>query len=395
MSLIVCTECGKKFSDKAVCCPECGCPTEIVSKESKTPNVIAKKRQTSQQAAASILEEVKKAKSIADRAEKLFYSREHAIQLKASRNIDLFGGDATSRVVEIRADARRACSDLYTTYQSLVATLDGMCRPMLAYEPGGEAIKAVSDLIRYLNDESEIEDNCSASFNGMSLGSVANSKYMPSVSSKMIQKFWEGQYSTSTEGINAEVKRQEAAERNRQKHEIEQKKKNEREAAAKKHMNKVVTECHAKVDSYRDALNTEISNRLKQAIEKLEVHREQLATEKAILERELSSLGKFRIRERRDKKEVIRELDIRLAKLSDKGFLDAEEARLRQRAENAVKEYSGIIEQYLNMRFPNWHSSKKQRYAWSTVPDDVAFEDIKQAPVSYPEPPDASKVLNG
>lgn len=59
------------------------------------------------------------------------------------------------------------------------------------------------------------------------------------------------------------------------------------------------------------------------------------------------------------------------------------------------KEYSGVIEQYLNMRFPNRHSSKKQRYAWSTVPDDVAFEDIKQAPVSYPEPPDASKVLNG
>lgn len=87
-------------------------------------------------------------------------------------------------------------------------------------------------------------------------------------------------------------------------------------------------------------------------------------------------------------------MNIRLAKLSDKEFLDAEEARLRQRAENAIKEYSRVIEQYLDMRFPNRHPSKKQRYAWSTV-SGVAFEDIKQASVSYPEPPAPSKVPNG
>lgn len=27
MALIICTECGKEFSDKAVSCPNCGCPT--------------------------------------------------------------------------------------------------------------------------------------------------------------------------------------------------------------------------------------------------------------------------------------------------------------------------------------------------------------------------------
>ena len=30
MALIVCTECGKEFSDKAAACPNCGCPTEEV-----------------------------------------------------------------------------------------------------------------------------------------------------------------------------------------------------------------------------------------------------------------------------------------------------------------------------------------------------------------------------
>ena len=33
MALIICTECGKGFSDKASSCPSCACPTEVVLKE--------------------------------------------------------------------------------------------------------------------------------------------------------------------------------------------------------------------------------------------------------------------------------------------------------------------------------------------------------------------------
>lgn len=35
MALIKCTECGKEFSDKADACPNCGCPTEKMSKPEK------------------------------------------------------------------------------------------------------------------------------------------------------------------------------------------------------------------------------------------------------------------------------------------------------------------------------------------------------------------------
>ena len=38
MSLIICTECGKEFSDKAPACPNCGCPTsEILNEVEKEP----------------------------------------------------------------------------------------------------------------------------------------------------------------------------------------------------------------------------------------------------------------------------------------------------------------------------------------------------------------------
>lgn len=33
MALIICTECGREFSDKAEACPNCGCPTEYLKCE--------------------------------------------------------------------------------------------------------------------------------------------------------------------------------------------------------------------------------------------------------------------------------------------------------------------------------------------------------------------------
>lgn len=41
MSLIKCTECGKEFSDKAKCCPNCSCPTEdIINDTYKNSNTL-------------------------------------------------------------------------------------------------------------------------------------------------------------------------------------------------------------------------------------------------------------------------------------------------------------------------------------------------------------------
>ena len=47
------------------------------------------------------------------------------------------------------------------------------CRPLLNEEPELRAVREVKNLIVWLNDESEIEANFSASFNSSSLGNVA------------------------------------------------------------------------------------------------------------------------------------------------------------------------------------------------------------------------------
>ena len=35
MALLVCPECGKKVSEYASACPECGCPIEVIKAQQK------------------------------------------------------------------------------------------------------------------------------------------------------------------------------------------------------------------------------------------------------------------------------------------------------------------------------------------------------------------------
>lgn len=40
MSLIICPECGKNFSDKAPACPNCGYPTNLINPDNSEENNI-------------------------------------------------------------------------------------------------------------------------------------------------------------------------------------------------------------------------------------------------------------------------------------------------------------------------------------------------------------------
>lgn len=370
MALIKCTECGKTFSNKATCCPECGCPTELVLKEANSAEVITKKKESNRQATESMLEEVKKAKSKASSAEKLFNSRNRSIQMKASPSIDLFSGYATSRVVEIQSDVREACDDLYATYQTLIEELDGMCRPLLDFSPNGEAIKAVADAIRYLNEESEIESNFTASFNGSNLGNVANSKYVPSISNKMIQKFWESKYAESPYAIEYEKKKRievekakKRCEEERLRAEAERKKQAEQKRAeeqrkatekvqAKAQMDKVVAEAERLISAYRQQLNSEGENRLRalqlQIDEKIRSISEQIET--ALKQRD--SLGALRFSEKKRLAQEIEHLRERSVRLSNPQILSTEREKIQKIISVAVAEYESEINEYIGKRFP-------------------------------------------
>ena len=141
-----------------------------------------------------MLQVVKAAKERAREAEYEYDRGAAALQANASQNINLFGGSAVSQVADIARDSRRICDALYASYQTLVKMVDEQCRPLLEKNPELSAVRKVRDLIKWLNDESEIENNFTASLNSRSLGGVASGRYIPSIENKMIQSFWENKY---------------------------------------------------------------------------------------------------------------------------------------------------------------------------------------------------------
>ena len=369
MALIVCTECGKKFSDKAVSCPECGCPTEYVLNHNASEEYIEKKKQNVKRATELIIEYVEKAKQEAKEADRLFESRNRSIQNKARNSIDIFGGDATYRVVEIRADARQACDDLYSTYQSLVTDLDAFCRPLIESEPASYAIKQVCDAISFFNSESEIESNFTASFEGNSLGNVANSKYVPSIESKMIQKFWENKYKETPESMAEHEERRKKIEENRKRREEEKKREEERkktELEAKKKekaendliearktiFSNINEECVLRRDEFSKLLSAEMEKELKAFSREVEKRVASLQREISQFEEQLKSLGVFSFKAKGNIKQQIDILEIKVQRLSDGSVLERERLRVTEVYDSLYKQFVEELDDYLVNRFP-------------------------------------------
>lgn len=396
MALIVCPECGKRFSDKAPSCPECGCPTSAIVGEAAVGP--AAREQLRTETSQKMLEAVRQTRSRAKAAEADFDRSSADIQWQASREIDLFGGDFHSRIVDLAAGSRRACDDLYASYQTLIESLDRSCRPLLEYGPSAEAIKAVWDLIVFLNDESEIENNFSASFNGASLGNVGSAKYVPKMSNKMIQKFWGDQYASTPEAQEAQRRRQEArqaeqerqAQRRRQEEEARRRERERKAAQAregKARLQQLNEEAGRRAQSFRGALEQARRARMEEVRSALAEELSALETEKAELEREVAALGVFRSGAKRTKKDALALVERKLGKLRGPDLLDAEEQRLRQLADSAFARYQQTVESYLDKRFPGRKTGK----------DDVAryLEDGDFARRPLPEAPDAATAFDG
>ena len=124
-------------------------------------------------------------------SESIFEREISRVQRMARRTtIDLFGGEAISQVAEIITSAQKACDDLYATLQMLVRMIDEKCRPLLVDNPDITAVREVVKVIEWLNEESEIKNNFTASLNGSDMGDIGVRQYMVPIESKMIQRYW-------------------------------------------------------------------------------------------------------------------------------------------------------------------------------------------------------------
>lgn len=215
MAMIKCIECGKEFSDRAEACPNCGCPTSEttgIKKDINVASIVLHNGISSEEATKRMEDAVEEAKRAASTADREFDRSNSRIQRMASSRIDLFGNDTVTRVADIAMEAKKACDDLYAALQLQVATLDGICRPLLISKPNGTAIKDVYFAIKQFNSDSEISNTFTASVNYDNLGDVATRRYSPSVQAKMIENYWRGEY----EKVKGEMSRLEAERKARE-----------------------------------------------------------------------------------------------------------------------------------------------------------------------------------
>ena len=259
---------------------------------------------------------VQKTKESADRAEQEYDRKADQLQMKAGRGIDLFGGNAVSQVADIASTSRKICDELYAAYQMLIKMLDEDCRPLLAQQPEYRAVRAVRDLIQKLNNESEIENNFTASLNDRSLGGVASGRYIPSIECKMIESFWATKCASWPGREEAEERARRVDDLIRQRDENTKKSNQERIDQYYNERKQWQTECE-RIRTRRTAeVNRrvqEVQSRLQQtAKEKYEkackLHGETADQyKKAITDAEaaLGSLGFFKFAERKEQKAII------------------------------------------------------------------------------------------
>lgn len=289
-----------------------------------------------------ILQAIERTREQAKEAENDFDIAEQHIQMMAENSINLFGGNTVSRVADIVAESKKACDNLYAAYQSLIISVDRMCRPFIEENPEPSAIKKVGELIEWLNNESEIENNFTASLNGSSLGGVASGRYIPSIECKMLENYWKDTY-LNIPGIREaeEIKKRETDEKRKKEQERfakmaeenEEKKKSELENY-KKQIEDWKNEClrikELRVKKLEEMIlskskieNEKIDEEHNLILGELEDKIKQVETQIEETTKEMHSLGFFELSEKYIKKKTIKSLNVEHEDLKQK--VNAEE----------------------------------------------------------------------
>ncbi len=322
-------------------------------------------------ATEQMLSAIQTIKESARQAEQEYDRRADALQEKANQTIDLFGGTAVSQIADLAAASKNICDQLYAAYQSLVTILDGQCRPLLDQAPELTAVRAVRDTIQWLNSESEIENNFTASFHSHNLGEVASVRYMPAIESRMIQTFWETTYRAlpgreafeRREKEEAELKEQEEAALRKALYEKSLKRSRAAEEQYQADL-KAWQAAAAQAQSQRSAMLSDLEAAERKRLEaashdtfhitsaQIEAEKQNDRADLAQAQASLSSLGLLQFGEKIRWKKKIEELNLRLAEAEQK-LLAARNIR-----DQGIRSIASRIEQ----KQAQWQHSAEKAY---------------------------------
>lgn len=301
---------------------------------------------------------VQNVKDSADRAEQEYDRKADQLQMKAGQGIDLFGGNAVSQVADIASTSRKICDELYAAYQMLIKVLDEECRPLLAQQPDYRAVRDVRNLIQKLNEESEMENNFTASINNHSMGGVASSRYIPSIECKMIESFWGAKCASWPGKAETEEKERQVADRIRQYKENIQNSNQERidqyyneRKQWQKECKRIQNQCVAEINQRVQDVQSKLQQTAKEKYDNVcELHGQtvdQYIKIKTDAETALDSLGFFNFAEKKEQKAIINDAmtKIEQANARIKAAKDLYDSELADAIQKAQAQKAAITEQ--------------------------------------------------
>lgn len=339
-----------------------------------------------------IVSQIRMEATSAERAYERAVSR---IEIRAAGSIDI---SQMNQALDIIADSKKALDQLYTTYESLVRTLDMQCRPLAEQGASATAIKEVYDLIAHMNSESSsLSGNFTASVNSYSLGDVGGLRYVASLEAQTIERNWQTRYTMAPDRREAEARKRQAdaeaarrrAEQRRQQEaaraEAERKAAEEAKKAEalrfrdRANMEKVVRSCHAQIWAFEVALHTQVQQRKIALKQELQQKLAQLEAQLQTHVQALAGLGVFQFQEKKAQKQEIERLENRIFAFRDPTLVCQAVDQWEAQAQQAVAQYRQAVQAYLDRRFPN---QKKEN----------PYQEAAQAG-DCPKPPDVETVL--
>lgn len=354
-------------------------------------------------------------------AENRFDFEAQSIERDASQPIDLFGGSATSEALKLTMRAREASDELYTTYQSLVERLDKQCSPLLSENPDTVALVYVFNLMKWLNDESAIENNFSASLNSHDFGQFASVKYSATLENKMLQKKWEQEAKSRSDYNSASkeyqsIKRKEAEDKRRKEAEAREKIRKDKERRKQQHEKKYAKRKEAiqkwlcEYDAVNMTRKRVLSSALKEKRRELEAQAHEsftsaktgnmdmidaLKAEQQNYEEELRHCGLFALSDKRALKKLIKSNDAEIQKcLNSIKHAQAEYDNKYSEIERKLDLYKQNAEKHINQEYPYPNKPAEANLTNSTLADTIVDMLYAKGEMSFKDIVEELKTFN-
>ena len=315
---------------------------------------------------SKIFSAVESARREFKQAQRTFSQKGDALTQRAnSTNIHIssMGTYEADKLRSLIKEGVKLSNDYFVKCETLVGSLDEICRPLLAQKPSAQAVGAVASLIsEIVKDLDETQVTYNVNLNGSHLGSTETDAFKPSIVSRVVSEFWNHEYKTMPGYFEEEQRRKDEAKKERQR---EQDVKGIAAQAEKELQDKVGAALAAQKSdpARRGALKEKCENEAKAYKESAERALERLISElpkqrdnelKTLEKRAQTLRAEMKGKDRKTKAEYekkLRAVEDEMTVISADRYIEKQTAFCRKKTEEDISAYNEELDRFYEKSF--------------------------------------------